>query len=601
MLTITAFGEVGVFNMAKAICYRRKGIVLRRLLLFLAAGAAVFALGCGDLSAGVHGHEVNPAVDAAAVSARVHQILAAGNLEGMRWPNFTAYGPQLQRVYEASGFMPVWLEGTQPTKQALALIGKFDDSQKKGLIPQDYDGGRWEARLEGLRRAPTADRVAQFDVALTVSAMRYLSDLQHGRVKPAGLKFGIDIRQTQYGLADFLMNKVEHAPDLSATLVEVEPPYDGYRRTEAALDHYLSLAAKGDGPPVPEVKKMVAPGDAYDGTAQLTKRLELLGDLPASAVNDATPGRYSGPLVEGVEHFQGRHGLAADGKLGQQTIRDLNVPLETRVRQLEDALERWRWLPPSFPQPPVVVNIPEFELRAVGPNHNVALRSRVVVGKAMRTETPVFAADMRYIVFRPYWNVPTSILRNEIIPSILKNPNYIAANNFEVTDLSGKVVTSGHVSEAVLAGLRAGKLAVRQKPGPKNALGLIKFLFPNEHSVYLHSTPATQLFSLSRRDFSHGCIRVEKPAELAVWLLRDQTADQKQPWTLEKVKAAMESGPDNRQINLAVPVPVLILYVTAVVEEDGSVHFFNDIYGHDKKLGAELAKGRPYPNAPVQR
>ena len=254
-------------------------------------------------------------------------------------------------------------------------------------------------------------------------------------------------------------------------------------------------------------------------------------------------------------------------------------------------MERWRWLPPSFPQPPIVVNVPEFVLRVFSADHNVALRMNVVVGKAVRHQTPVFAKDMQYIVFRPYWNVPTGILRSEIVPAIVKNRNYIANKNCEVVTNSGTVVTSGPINDDVLAQLRAAKLMVRQKPGPDNSLGLVKFLFPNEHSVYLHGTPAQQLFSQSRRDFSHGCIRVQQPTELAAYLLRDQPS-----WTPEKVRAAMQTGPNDQQVNLNVPIPVLILYITAVVEEDGSVHFFNDIYGRDRSLKALLAKGPPYPS-----
>lgn len=547
------------------------------------------------------GEQADPVVEPAAVSARLSQIAASGELPSLRWPNFTAYRSQLLQMYEASSFNPVWLEGAQPTKQALSLIQELEHSRKKGLIPEDYDAGRWGGRLEELRTTHTPGALAEFDVALTVSAMRYIADVHAGRVKPATLDFGIELMQKKYDLAQFLTEKVVHAPNVPAALAEIEPPYDGYKRTEAALDHYLQLAAEGDGPPVPPVQKTVAPGDLYAGNAQLAQRLELLGDLPASAEAQAVPERYSGPLVEAVEHFQARHGLTVDGKLGQQTIRELNVPLARRVRQLEDALERWRWLPPSFPQPPIVVNIPEFVLRVIGPNHKVVLTMKVVVGKAVRTETPVFAADMRFVVFRPYWNVPRSILRKEIIRSITRNRNYISANGYEVTDQSGRVVTSGSISDAELGELRAGGLAVRQKPGSKNALGLIKFLFPNEYDVYLHSTPATHLFSRSRRDFSHGCIRVQGPVALAVWLLRNQTTDQQQPWTAEAVQAAMESGPNNRWVNLATPVPVLILYVTAVVEEDGSVHFFDDIYGHDRSLETELAKGRPYHKPPVIR
>ncbi len=368
------------------------------------------------------------------------------------------------------------------------------------------------------------------------------------------------------------------------------PAYNGYRRTEAALQHYLQLAANGDGPAVPDVAKTVVSGDTYSGIGPLIQRLQLFGDLRADTVVDVNATTYSGPIIDGVKTFQSRHGLSVTGKLDKDTVRQLNIPLAVRVNQLQDALERWRWIPPQFPQPPVVANIPEFIVRAYGPNQKVEFASNVVVGKALRTQTPIFAKDMRYIVFRPYWNVPTGIVRGEIIPGIVRDRSYISKKNFEVTTFDGKVITDGVISDDVLAQLRAGKLTVRQKPGPTNSLGLIKLMFPNEYNVYLHSTPAQQLFSQSRRDFSHGCVRVEKPAELAAYLLRNQP-----PWTLEKVQAAMQSGPDNQQVNLATPVPVLILYVTAVVEEDGSIHFFNDIYGYDKTLEAVLAKGQPYP------
>jgi murein L,D-transpeptidase YcbB/YkuD len=295
-----------------------------------------------------------------------------------------------------------------------------------------------------------------------------------------------------------------------------------------------------------------------------------------------------------VKHFQNRHGLAADGKLNKETMRQLNTPLSVRITQLNDALERWRWLPSSFAPLPVAVNIPEFVLRVFKPDHAVALRMNVIAGKAVGHQTPVFAQNMKYIVFRPYWNVPPSIARGEIVPHLLKDPGYLGKKNFEITDSGGRVIASGSANPEVIAQLRAGKLMVRQKPGGDNALGLIKFIFPNDNNVYLHSTPSQQLFAQSRRDFSHGCIRIEKPAELAAFLLQNQPNSGKN-WTLDAVKAAMQSGPDNQQVNLNTPVPVVIAYFTAVVEEDGEVFFFNDIYGHDKSLDAVLAKGPPYP------
>jgi murein L,D-transpeptidase YcbB/YkuD len=528
---------------------------------------------------------------ATALSAQLQEIAAAGKLPVLRWPNFSDYRPDFLQLYQASNFSPLWLTTNgQPTSQALVVIQALESSRQKGLIPEDYDAARWQDRIAALKTKAGATTEANFDAALTVCALRYISDLHIGRVNPKHFNFGIDIQNKKYNLPQFVGQDLIHAANVQAMLNDVEPPYAGYKRTEVALQRYLLMAANGDGSLLPEVTKTVAPGDTYAGVSKLAQRLELLGDLPQAAPVNASSQIYTGVLVDGVKLFQDRHGMVADGKLGTETIRQLNVPLSFRVQQLDDALERWRWLPPSFPQPPVVVNVPEFVLRVFTADHEVALRMNVVVGKAVRHQTPVFAKDMQYIVFRPYWNVPTSILRSEIVPAIAKNRNYIANKNFEVVTYSGTLVTSGPINDDVLAQLRAAKLMVRQKPGPDNALGLVKFLFPNEHSVYLHSTPAQSLFSQSRRDFSHGCIRVQHPTELAAYLLRNQP-----PWTLEKVQAAMQTGPNNQQVNLKMPIPVLILYITAVVEEDGSVHFFNDIYGHDKSLEALLAKGPPYP------
>lgn len=528
---------------------------------------------------------------ATAMSVRLQEIATAGKLPVLRWPDFSDYRADFLQLYQSSGFSPLWLATDgQPTPQALAVVHALESSRQKGLIPDDYDAARWQGRLAALKINADSTAQANFDAALTICTLRYISNLHIGRVNPKHFNFGIDIRNKKYDLPQFIAQDVIHASNVQSILDAVEPPYAGYKRTEMALQRYLQLAAMGDGPMAPEVTKTIAPGDTYAGISQLAQRLKLLGDLPQAAPLNPTSQIYTGALVDGVKLFQDRHGMVADGKLGKETIRQLNVPLAFRVQQLDDAMERWRWLPPSFPQPPVVVNVPEFVLRVFTADHKVVLSMNVVVGKAVRHQTPVFAKDMQYIVFRPYWNVPTSILRSEIVPAIVKNRNYIANKNFEVVTYSGAVVTSGHINDDVLAQLRAAKLMVRQKPGSDNALGLVKFLFPNEHSVYLHSTPAQSLFSQARRDFSHGCIRVQKPAELAAYLLRNQP-----PWALEKVRAAMQTGPNNQQVNLKVPIPVLILYITAVVEESGSVHFFNDIYGHDKSLEALLTKGPPYP------
>jgi murein L,D-transpeptidase YcbB/YkuD len=548
---------------------------MRRLLRY-AWGIAVLVVSLSSLGAGQQ--------------SEIQSLVASGNLEGMRWPNFTDYRPSLLKFYEPTGYAPAWSQNSQPVPQALSLIEFFKAARKKGLNPEDYDASRWDERIRALQGSPNTSAVARFDVALTVCAMRYISDLHIGRINPQHFEFGLSVEQKKYDLAHFLRDRILATPNPEAALDGVEPPFAGYRRTEQALARYIELASSDDGEKLPDVMKPIDPGQPYAGVPRLTRLLKLVGDLPADAAPPADSQIYAGALVDAVKSFQRRHGLDADGRLGPATIKQLNVSLRDRVLQLQLTLERWRWLPAEFSAPPIIVNIPDFRLRALDENNKVVMDMRVVVGKAMRTETPVFSRNMTYVVLRPYWNVPPSILRSEIIPNIQRDRNYISRKNYEVATHDGKVVTSGVISDDVLAQLRAGKLMVRQKPGPNNALGLVKLIFPNEHNVYLHSTPSQSLFARSRRDFSHGCIRVEKPAELAAWTLRNNPG-----WTLEKVQQGMQSGKDNVTVNLAKPVPVFIVYGTAVTYETGEVHFSDDIYGHDASLAKALAKGYPYP------
>jgi murein L,D-transpeptidase YcbB/YkuD len=520
----------------------------------------------------------------------IQSLVASGNLDGMRWPNFSDYRTWLQKFYEPAGYAPAWVQAGQPIPQALSLIEVFKDAWKKGLDPEDYDASRWEERIRGLQGSSSGATVARFDVALTVCTMRYISDLHIGRINPQHFKFGLSVEQKKYDLAELLRQRIMTASNLEAILDPVEPPFPGYRRTEQALGRYIELARTDDEEKLPDVSKPIDQGQPYEGVPRLTRLLRLVGDLPADAALPADPQTYGGALVDAVKRFQRRHGLDDDGRLGPATIKQMNVPLQDRVRQLQLTLERWRWLPSEFSSPPIIVNIPDFRLRVLDENNKVTMEMRVVVGKAMRTQTPVFTRDMTYVVLRPYWNVPPSILRSEIIPAIQRDRGYIARKNFEVATYDGKVVTSGAVSDEVLAQLKSGKLMVRQKSGPANALGLVKLMFPNEYNVYLHSTPSPELFSRSRRDFSHGCIRVEKPAELAAWALRNNSG-----WTLDRVQQAMQSGKDDATVSLTKKIPVLIVYGTALAYENGEVHFTDDIYGHDARLAAALAKGYPYP------
>jgi L,D-transpeptidase YcbB len=522
----------------------------------------------------------------------LRSFMDAGNLPDLRWPNFADYRVHVRNFYEPVGYALSWVRQGKATSQAAAIIEVLQDADSKGLNAEDYDGPRWAARLAALglsNRAGAETDSARFDLALTVSVMRYISDLHIGRVNPRQFDFGLDTESKKYNLPEFLRQRLVDKPDPKAVLAEVEPGFEGYRRMQKALATYLDLADKDDGELLPVTKEPVEPGDNYPGVPRLARLLRLLGDLPAEAVVPADSTVYQGPLVDAVKRFQGRHGLDRDGWIGRQTVSQLNTPLNYRVRQMKLTLERWRWLPQEFRRLPIVVNIPEFRLRGLNEQNKEILEMRVVVGEAFRHQTPVFAEEMRYVVFRPYWNVPPSIQRSELVPKTRKDRAYLATHSYEVVDPGGRVVCQGAVNDEILEQLRTGRLSIRQKPGPKNALGLVKFIFPNEHNVYLHSTPAPELFSRSRRDFSHGCIRVENPLALALLVLRD-----KPEWTQDRIEAAM-NGDKELQVNLDTPIPVLILYATSIVKEHGEVLFFQDIYGHDAALEKVLAKGYPYP------
>jgi L,D-transpeptidase YcbB len=525
--------------------------------------------------------------------ASLRTIIQAGNLSDLRWPDFSDYDKYVQKFYESYGYSLPWLRGTEPTAQAQQAIALLLNADQKGLSAEDYDGPRWRDRLTKIKPAapqPSESDAVRFDVALTVCMMRYISDLHIGKVNPKHFDFGLDVEARKYDLPEFLKEHVVDASDVASVVAQVEPPYPGYMRTIQALHRYLQFATKDDGEQLPPVRKAIAPGDAYPGVPRLIRLLSLVGDLSADANVEPDGNVYQGALVDAVKNFQRRHGRDPNGRIDGQTLADLNVPLSRRVRQMQLTLERWRWLPLDYQKSPVVVNIPEFRLRAYDEKFKIGVTMNVVVGKAYGHDTPIFSDHIEYVIFRPYWSVPYSITKAEILPHIVRDPGYLAKKGLEVVNSREEVVTSGTATSDVLEQLRAGKLFVRQPPGPENALGLVKFIFPNDYNVYMHDTPAHELFSQSKRDFSHGCIRLEKPADLAAWVLRDNPG-----WDIDRVRAAMR-GSTTQQVNLAHPIPVLIVYATVIVTEDGIVHFYDDLYGHDISLEEVLEKGYPFPD-----
>jgi L,D-transpeptidase YcbB len=518
------------------------------------------------------------------------EMLDATENPNLRWPDFSDYQPIVAQFYDDRNYEVAWTRDDAPTASATAFIKAFQDAGAKGLIPEDYDAPRWAARIQKLNNDKSADTISAFDVAMTVNVMRYISDLRIGRVNPSHFNFDINVQDKKYDLAEFVSDNAVDATDVPGLIAKAEPDSEQYRKSEAALAHYLELAKQQEqagAEPLPMVEKAVSEGGSYPGAAGLLTRLQLEGDMKGGSPKTNV---FDAELSDGVQNYQERHGIEADGKLTPQTVKSLNVPMSERVLQLQNSLERWRWLPDPYVNPRLMVNLPEFILRGFSADRKLDFRMKVVVGKVMgQHQTPVFTHMMKYLVFRPYWNVPVDIARKELVPHMAANQGYLASKNFEVTDSKGNVLTSYSAKQ-----VGQGGVMVREKPGPKNSLGLVKFIFPNQYDIYLHSTPAVSLFDRSRRDFSHGCIRVQKPADLAAWVLATQGGDS----DLAKVQAAMNSGPDNRTVSLKTPLPIVIFYATAWVEEDGDVHFFDDIYGYDAEMDKVLAKGPPYPIKP---
>ena len=528
-------------------------------------------------------------------SDKLQPIVASHQVQVLHTPDFSDYAAPVQAFYEGRNYETAWLDNGHPTAQAKAFIQAFKTADRKGLKPDDFDAQQWDARVQKLGSA-SDDDIAQFDAAMTVSVMRYVSQLHQGRVNPTHFNFEIDTDSKKLNLPDFVSNKAINADDVPKLVTSIEPDNDEYRALERALPQYLDLAAQqGNGTPLPPVGSPVSPGGSYPGLDALRQRLQLEGDLASESSGSAGSGQYTQALATGVQHYQARHGITPDGKLNPQTIASLNVPLGMRVRQIDDSLERWRWLPDGYMNAPVMVNLPEFVVRGYdssSPGHKLDFTMKVIDGQVKGGhETPVFTHEMKYVIFRPFWNVPISIIKKELGPHIARSgEGYLASKGYETVNAEGKPV------QATAAEIERGGVVVRQKPGARNALGLVKFMFPNQYNIYLHSTETPSLFARTRRDFSHGCVRVQKPDEFAVWVLRNNGGD----WDMDKVHEAFNSGPDNHTVSLKQDIPVVIFYLTAHTGDDGSLHFFDDIYGYDQQLDDVLAKGMPYPSSQVK-
>ena len=528
----------------------------------------------------------------AAGVAALRDIIDTAYHPDLRWPDFSPYRSEVARFYASDGYSLAWIHRGQPRPQALALIRFLQDADSKGLSAEDYDGSRWPERLAKLRESASELDLVRFDAALTVSVMRYVRAVHFGRVNPKAFKFELDVENRKYDLADFLRTVAVSSNDPSSLVQRLEPSFPEYARLIDCLPSYLKLATQDDGERLHPVSKPLVPGQVYESLPRLVQQLHLLGDLPATEEVSPESNVYDGPIVDAVKHYQARLGEEPDGRLDAHTIAELNVPLRARVRQIRLALERWRWVSHTFSQPPIVIDLPESRLRGMDETGKTTLSMTVSVEKDYALKSPVFEGELKYVVFRPYWEVASSIEQHEIIPHIEEDRTYLPKNRFEIVASDGTVITDGPgVSDPVMAQLRAGNLHLRQKPGPKNSIGLVKLSFSNSDNVYLHGADEPQPIPRASHRSSHGCIRVRDAADLAAWILRNNPG-----WDLDRVHAFMNGTRENIQVNPTANIPVLIIYGTAAVDEAGVVHFSDDIYGYDAKLEQALAKGyNSYP------
>jgi murein L,D-transpeptidase YcbB/YkuD len=407
------------------------------------------------------------------------------------------------------------------------------------------------------------------------------------------LRFDLPAEKKRIDLAELTL-AMSRGADVRPRIEKLEPQYTQYALLKDALAKYRTIAADASLHPPPAATTSVRPGERWSGSPALRRLLIALGDLPASASSpDSEPvrGVYDSSLAEGVRRFQWRHGLDVDGILGRSTVQALRQPLSLRLQQIELALERWRWMPDDSSERYIVVNIPEFRVRvfdrdAAGDHYVLAMD--IIVGEARkRRYTPVFTATMNEVIFRPYWDVPVRIARNEETPKIRQRSGYFESEEMEIVTGYEEDVVRYPPTPANLAKVDAGTLRLRQRPGDKNALGLVKFVFPNEYNTYLHGTPAQSLFNYARRDFSHGCMRLRDPAALAEVVLKREGG-----WDREQIDSAMH-GERTMHVNLSHTIPVFVLYLTAMPDSTGDVHFSPDIYRHDVALARALSQRLP--------
>jgi len=470
-------------------------------------------------------------------------------------PELAAYAPEIRKFYAGRNFAYAWYTKKGLIEQAGNLADRIRNLGEEGVAkPAPYLSTLDSLLYEKSAKKPDLN----LELMLTAQYFVFAKLAWQGMDASISKKTQWFLPRKKVAYEQYLDSMIKSPGKFSG--IGVAPVYRQYDLLKTFLQKYRALDEKDDWPMIVADQKSYKPGDSSAVLSAIKTRLFKLEDFKG----DTLDAHYDDELLVAMKQFQSRHGLVADGAIGSGTFAALNTPLKTRITQLLVNMERCRWLPVHMNSDYLAVNIPEFRLHVYHAD-SLLWSCNVVVGQSVH-KTVIFGGDMKYVVFSPYWNVPPSIVRNEVLPAMRRNPGYLNAARMEIT------------------GKSEGLPVVRQKPGPKNSLGQVKFLFPNSYNIYLHDTPSKSLFTESSRAFSHGCIRISEPAKLAGFLLRNS-----KNWDEQKIKAAMNSGKE-QYVTLKEPVPVFIAYFTSFIDRNNLLNFRKDIYERDKPLSDMLLK-----------
>lgn len=497
---------------------------------------------------------------------------------------------ELTDFYRDRDFRPAWTSAEGLLPRGDTLIRMLHAVDEEGLDPEAYHREHVHRLIDEVQGEhdedqPVGDLLGELDLLLSEAFLRYTTDLRRGTIDPAesGLTWHV---AREDGTDPAFLNSVLQG-DFAAARDSLRPATPYYERLREALARYRRIAEEGGWPTVPEGETLDE-GMTGPRVAILRERLRVEGDPREVqlAMETNRPDSFDTNLFRALELFQERHGITSDSRVGAETLKALNVSVEERIRTLRLNLDRWRWLPRDLGERHLIVNVAGFEM-VVMEGQEAAMTMDVVVGQE-GWETPIFRDTMEHVVVNPYWNVPRSIAEEEVIPAAESESDYLARNRYEVLTQDGDVV------DAEAVDLRSERYRIRQRPGPENALGDVKFLFPNDHDIYLHDTPAQELFSRAGRAFSHGCIRVAEPERLARYLLR--TSTERPPEDFDRLR--QESG--EQWVTMERPLPVYILYFTAWAGDDGRVRFYRDVYGRDAQVDQVARRKLPEEPSPPQ-